>query len=300
MTLSMPAASASPPCLDESTFAGTVDDLPLGTRFRLGPEITPLQAEFLDRHGFLVFSQVASPDEVEAILADIQAVTDRLVESGQRSIYGVPIWMGTDPDGAPILQRMAFTTVMSEYLKSFVRDERFEPVRRIVGEDARIGDAEKDGAVFNTYVNVEGSLRPNLAWHTDALRDVFYNFEMPPPMFNVGLHFDRIRAEDGGLYVLPGTHRQSMASTLFSKIHFVSQAPDPNEVHVETWPGDLTIHDGRMWHRVATSSKTGWASMRRSMYVPYQRDAYQPKDEDSKPLLYHRLFDKIMKLRGAR
>jgi hypothetical protein len=31
---------------------------------------------------------------------------------------------------------------------------------------------QKDGVVFNRYVRSEGSLRPNLAWHTDALRDV--------------------------------------------------------------------------------------------------------------------------------
>ncbi|MCP4921276.1 MAG: phytanoyl-CoA dioxygenase family protein [Proteobacteria bacterium] len=298
MTLSMPTTDDAPPSLDESTFAGTVDDLPLSTRFRLGPEITALQAAFLERHGFILFSQVAKPDEVAAILADIQAITDELVESGERSIYGAPIWLGTDPDGKPLLQRMAFTTVMSVLLKGFVRDERFEPVRRVVGEDARIGDEEKDGAVFNTYV--DGSLRPSLAWHTDALRGVFYHLKPAAPMFNIGLHFDRIRPEDGGLYLLPGTHEQSLWSTRFSKIHFLSQAPDANEVHVETWPGDLTIHDGRMWHRVATSEKTGWESVRRSMYVPYVRDAYDPKSEDSQPLLYHRLFNRVMKWKGAR
>ncbi|MCP4807291.1 MAG: phytanoyl-CoA dioxygenase family protein [Proteobacteria bacterium] len=298
MTLSMPTTDDAPPSLDESTFAGTVDDLPLSTRFRLGPEITALQSAFLERHGFILFSQVAKPDEVAAILADIQAITDELVESGERSIYGAPIWLGTDPDGKPLLQRMAFTTVMSVLLKGFVRDERFEPVRRVVGEDARIGDEEKDGAVFNTYV--DGSLRPSLAWHTDALRDVFYHLKPAAPMFNIGLHFDRIRPEDGGLYLLPGTHEQSLWSTRFSKIHFLSQAPDANEVHVETWPGDLTIHDGRMWHRVATSEKTGWESVRRSMYVPYVRDAYDPKSEDSQPLLYHRLFNRVMKWKGAR
>lgn len=41
------------------------------------------------------------------------------------------------------------------------------------------------------------------------------------------------------------------------------------------------------------------------MYVPYVCDAYAPKDENSKPPLYHqlfdaRLFDAIVKLRGAR
>lgn len=295
-----PALEDAPPSLDESTWTASADELPLSTRFRLQAEITPLQRAFLEQHGFLVFSRVASQPEVDAILAEVQRITDELVESGQRSIFGVPIWMGTGPDGAPLLQRMAFTSTLSPMLREFVTHERFEPVRKLIGDDARIGHQEKDGAVFNQYVSVDGSLRPNLAWHTDALRDVTYNWKPPGPMLNVGLHFDRIRPEDGGLYLLPGTHTQSVASTLFRKIHFVSQAPDKNELHVETWPGDLTVHDGRMWHRVEGSPKTGWESMRRSMYVPYVCDAYAPKDENSKPRMYHRLFDFIMKLKGSR
>lgn len=294
------AYSPPPPCFDEGSFSGAVEELPLGTRFRLQSEITPLQRAFLDLNGFLVFSQVASQAEVDTLLTEVGRITAELVESGDRSVFGVPVWMGTDPDGAPLLQRMPFTSTRSQALRDFVTDDRFDCVRRLIGEDARIGHNEKDGAVFNQYVNVEGSLRPNLAWHTDALRDVTYNWAMPGPMLNVGLHFDRIRKEDGGLYVLPGTHTQSVWSTLFSKVHFVTQTPDPKEVHVETWPGDLTVHDGRMWHRVETSTKQGWESLRRSMYVPYVCDAFQPKGEDSKPRLYHRLFDQIMKLRGAR
>ncbi len=236
-----------PQVLDEARFAGTAEDLPLDTRFKLHGEITPLQSAFLQRNGFLVFSLVATQHEVDAILAEVEDITRELVASGQRSIYGVPVWMGSDPDGAPLLQRMPFTSSLST-----------------------------------------------------LLRDVFYKWAIPGPMLNVGLHFDRIRPSDGGLYLLPGTHEQSIWGTLFSKIHFVSQAPDPNEVHVETWPGDLTAHDGRMWHRVQANSKTGWESLRRSMYVPYVCDEYSPKDENSKPRLYHRLFDWVMKLRGAR
>ena len=40
--------------------------LPLDTRFKLGSEITPEQHAFLDKHGFLIFEQVISPEEVQA------------------------------------------------------------------------------------------------------------------------------------------------------------------------------------------------------------------------------------------
>jgi hypothetical protein len=247
-----------------------------------------------------VFDRVASRAEVEGILAEVDRVEAELLAAGKTQVYGVPVWFGFDPDGKDYLFRMGFSSVYSPYLAEFVRDARFEPVRRLIGEDARIGDREKDGVVFNRYVRAEGSLRPDLAWHTDALRDVFYNRRMPGPMLNVGLHFDRIRPEDGGLRLLPGTHTQGALSTLFRKIHFVTQAPDRAEIPVETWPGDLTVHDGRMWHRVEASPKTGWASLRRSMYVPYVRDAYQPKSEASATPAYMRLFDAIMRWRSAR
>ncbi len=275
-------------------------DLAFTTRFRLRSEITPVQLAFLDRHGFIVFDRVAQLGEVETILAEVDRVEQELLAEGKTKVYGVPVWFGKDPDGQNYLFRMGFTSVYSDYLGKFVRDDRFEPVRKLIGADARIGDREKDGVVFNRFVRAEGSLRPNLAWHTDALRDVGYNWKMPGPMLNVGLHFDRIRPQDGGLRVLPGTHTQSVWSMLFTKIHFVTQKPDPKEIPVETWPGDLTVHDGRMWHRVEGSPLTGWQSLRRSMYVPYVCDAYAPKSEDSPTPLYMRVFDTIMRWKGSR
>ncbi len=274
--------------------------LPLSTRFTLGPQITPVQSAFLARHGFLVFSQVASLEEVNGILAEVDRIEQELLAKKETKVFGVPVWFGLDPDGKDYLFRMGFTSVYSASLAAFVRDARFEPVRRLIGDDARIGEREKDGVVFNRYVRAPTSLRPNLAWHTDALRDVFYNWKMPGPMLNVGVHFDRIRPQDGGLRLVPGTHTQSAWSTLFSKIHFVSDGPDPQELAVETWPGDLTVHDGRMWHRVVASPVIGWESLRRSMYVPYVCDAYQPKSENSATPLYQRFFDVIVRWKARR
>jgi len=274
-------------------------DLPLSTRFTLRSAITPIQGSFLDKNGFIVFARVASEHEVRRVLSEIQGVEQKLINEGITSIYGVPIWLGSGPDGEPFLHRMGFSSLYSDWLDNFVQDPRFEPVRTLIGAQARIGTREKDGVVFNRYMNLPGGLRKDLAWHTDALRDVFYNWKMPGPMLNVGLHFDRIRPTDGGLRLLPGTHKQNTWSTLFSKIHFLTNDDDPREIMVETWPGDLSVHDGRMWHRVKSSPLIGPKSLRRSMYVPYIVDAYQPKDKNSKTKLYMRLFNAIMKTKGA-
>lgn len=301
----MNATSAPPPPFEEDALLHLPDAdatararaLPLNTRFRLRDVITPLQRAFLDVHGFLVFDRVLALDEVARMQEEILAVQAKLASEGTRQVFGVPVWFGDDPDGKPFLQRTGFFSVMSPWAWELLEGPRFQVVRALIGEDARIGQREKDGVVLNRYLNAPGSLRPNLGWHTDAMRDLFYNWAVPGPMLNVGLHLDRIRPEDGGLRILPGTHHDPFLLMAFRKPYFVAHRPDPKEVAVETWPGDLTVHDGRAWHRVETSPRTGWESLRTSMYIPYVRDAWQPKDENSRPMWYHRVFDTWLRLK---
>jgi phytanoyl-CoA hydroxylase len=261
---------------------------PLDTRFKLGPEMTDVQARFLEKHGFLVFDQVINMDEVNRMTSEIERIGEEWVKDGVRKVNGVPLFRGKDHEGHPFIQRLAFTSMHSEYIKSILHDPRFDPVRRLIGENARVGDQEKDGAVVSRYINCPGSVYPRLGWHTDGLRDVFY-LRAPKQMLNIGLHFDECNEDDGGLRLIPGTHDQGFWDTIFRKANFISHDVDPNELKVETKPGDLTIHDGRLWHRVQKSEHKGAKSLRRVMYVPYLTDKFQPKNENSSTPVYHHL-----------
>ena len=276
---------AAPP---DAVVKAVVDALPLSSRFQLQDDITPVQALFFDRHGYLVFDRVARPDEVERILAEVDRIQADWIAEGRTHVHGIPLFVGRDPDGNPFIQRFTFTSMFSPFLRGFVLDDRFEPVRRLVGEDARVGHDEMDGVVFNRYVKADGSAYPRLGWHTDGLRDLAY-LRMPAPMFNIGLHFDRIAPEDGGLRLIPGSHNQGLWDMCFRKFYFFDHTEDEAEVMVETWPGDLTVHDGRLWHRVGPSTKDGWQSLRRSMYVPYQRGEAIRRDDNSPTPIYHRI-----------
>lgn len=269
----------------------------LGTRFRLGQEITPEQQAYFDLYGYLHFEQVASPEEVGMITAELDAIEDRWRQEDRRWVNGVPVFWGLNPDGARWVQRFTFTSMFSERIRAFVLDHRFEPIRRMVSPDARVGHDEKDGVVVNRYANVPGSTYPRLGWHTDGLRDLAY-LHMPAAMYNVGLHLDEITADNGGLRLIPGSHRQGFLAMCFRKPYFIWHRPDPEEICVETKPGDLTVHDGRLWHRVARSTRTGWPSLRRSMYVPYQTGPYEPKSDESFTPFYHHLgrFQRWLKL----
>ena len=273
-------------------------ELPLTTRFTLGATVTAEQRAFLDRHGFLLFDRVATSDEVAMIVGEMERIERDWLAAGRTRVFGIPLFSGRDTGGQPFLQRLAFTSVFSEKIRAFVRDSRFAPILDLVGPDARIGDAEKDGVVINRYLNVPGSVYPRLGWHTDGLRDLFYG-RMPQRMLNIGLHLDRCTRENGGLRLIPGSHTQGFWSMCFRKAYFVSHGDDPAEICVETAPGDLTVHDGRLWHRVARSQYEGAPSLRRSMYLPYLTGPYEPKSDDSPTPFYHRLGERMRGRRGT-
>lgn len=273
-------------------------NLPLNTRFDLGPSLTDEQKAFLDTHGFLHFRRVASPEEVAMICEEMDRIEARFIAEDRKFVFGIPVFWGKGLGGRRWVQRFAFSSTFSERIKAFVRDQRFEPIRALFGEDARVGDAEKDGVVINRYLNVPGSAYPRLGWHTDGLRDLFYG-RMPKQMLNIGLHLDACDASNGGLRLIPGTHRQGFWSMCLHKFYFLSHAPDPREIVVETEPGDLTVHDGRLWHRVERSIHTGEKSLRRSMYVPYLTGPYEPKSDQSSTPAYHHIGRFLRWWRGA-
>jgi hypothetical protein len=80
---------------------------------------------------------------------------------------------------------------------------------------------------------------------------------------------------------------------LFGKKQFIDHRSDPREAAFEIERGDLTIHDGRLWHRVEVSPNFGEKSRRRVMYVPIITGKFKPKNSTSKTPFYHR-FAKVV------
>jgi ectoine hydroxylase-related dioxygenase (phytanoyl-CoA dioxygenase family) len=127
-----------------------------------------------------------------------------------------------------------------------------------------------------------------MGWHTDSPRDLFLGKKIMP-MLNVGIHLDDCPFENGGLRVIPGTHKQSLFSLLFKKKYFFDTKADPNEVGFDIEAGDLTVHDGNIWHRVQESPFTGEKSKRRVMYIPIITGKYHPRSNKSATPFYHKV-----------
>lgn len=270
-----------------------VTNPPPAAAYEWNGEFTDEQAAFLDEHGFIRFKNFATMEEVEMIRGELAKIQAQWIAEDREFANGIPIKYGIDENGEKFVNRFAFTSQYSEKMTEFFHGERWKVVQRICGPDHRLGLDEKDGVVVNHYLNIPSSNFRKLGWHIDALRDVFYG-KLPEPMWNVGMYLDDSYRNKGALRLIPGTHKQNLAAMFFGKAHFMAHDDDPREYIVEADPGDLTLHDGRLWHRVGVPTAVGAASRRRTMYVPFLSGAELKKDENSKTPFYHR-FSKLVK-----
>lgn len=261
--------------------------------FTLSEKLTQQQIDFFSTHGFIHFKNFITKPTVTSIIQASEEVQQNWINTDIRKINGVPIKYGKDIDGKKIVQRFAFINQHHKTLSGLLLDPRLSALLPLAGNDSRLGTEEKDGMVFNHYVNGPESSFTKMGWHTDGLRDIFYGGKLNP-MLNVGIHLSTQSEANGGLKIIPGTHKQSIYQMLFRKKYFLDNNPDRNELSISPEEGDLTVHDGRLWHRVAQSSVYGEESRRRVIYIPIIAGKYTPKNENS-PTVFYQRFAGIVK-----
>lgn len=261
-------------------------------KFTLGNKITDEQKDFFNQNGFIHFKDFIKPETVNDIINASTLVQQQWIRNEKVKVNGIPIKYGKDLDGSAIVQRFAFLNQHHPLFAELTHDPRFETLLELIGHGARLGTEEKDGMVLNHYVNGHESKFTQMGWHTDGLRDIFHGQKLNP-MLNVGIHLNTLKPENGGLRVLPGTHKQSLYQMLFRKKYFLDNKADTNEIAITPNAGDLTIHDGRLWHRVAQSSVIGEESRRRVIYIPIIAGKYEPKNENSPTAFYQRFANLV-------
>lgn len=263
------------------------------SNFELGNSLTEEQLNFFNEHGVIVFRNFISREKVETYIAEIKRIEQEWISEGRDKVNGIPLKFGKTEDGHLTIQRLCFASLYSKTLHDLLQDERLNAlIGLLYPYDGRIGEKEKDGLVVNNYINSPNSTFKQMGWHTDSPRDLFLGQKIMP-MLNVGIHLDTCLFENGGLRVIPGTHKQNVLQLLFGKKYFVDNTDDEREVGFDMFSGDLSVHDGRLWHRVKQCPLTGEASRRRVMYVPIITGKYKPKTEKSKTPFYHLFTSKV-------
>ncbi len=261
--------------------------------FVLGDKLTEEQKAFFDKNGVIIFRKVLNPGTVEFFKQELARIEQQWLAEGREKINGVPLKFGEDENGKKIIQRLCFLSLYIPAMHDLLQEPRIQALVELLHPyEGRISENEKDGLILNHYVRTPKSKFTQMGWHTDSPRDLFLGQKIMP-MLNVGIHLDDTPFENGGLRVLPGTHKQGMLRLLFGKKYFIDNNADPREVGFDIYAGDITVHDGRIWHRAQQSPYLGEKSRRRVLYVPIITGKYMPKHEKSKTPFYHRLASKV-------
>jgi ectoine hydroxylase-related dioxygenase (phytanoyl-CoA dioxygenase family) len=258
-------------------------------KFILNGEPTQEQIASFDLNGFVHYKKFLDDFTIKSIIDALYTLQQKWIAENVKEVNGIPIRYGFDENNQPIIHRFAFTSLHSEAVHKLVNHPSIQALRKLLQEeDARLGENEKDGVVVNQYFNTSNSKMKQMGWHTDSLRDIFYGRRVKP-MLNIGINLTDSKKMHGGLRVLKGTHKQSLYQMIFRKPYYVNNEQDENEVAIETEAGDVTVHHGHIWHRVATSEMRGMESRRITMYIPIVCGKYAPKDEHSFTPIYHRM-----------
>ena len=263
--------------------------------FTLGEKLTTEQKNYFNKFGFLHFKNFLPKDIVQLFRNEATKIEHDLIANNIDKINGVPLKFGQDENGQKTIQRMCFLSQKSDIFHEYLKDNRLKALLELLPDNQnRIGEFEKDGLVFNNYINTPNSGFKKMGWHTDSPRDLFLGTGIKK-MLNIGTHLDDCPIENGGLRVLPSTHTLSKIKVLFLKKQFIDHDADPNEVGLNIEAGDLTVHDGDLWHRVELCPFMGEKSRRRVMYFPIIQGKYDPKNENSKTPFYHKLGKILVK-----
>lgn len=263
--------------------------------FELGESLTDEQKAFFEKNGVIVFRNFLPQSTVQSILSEYKQIERKLLDENVEKVNGTPLKFGKDENENKTIQRFCFLNQFSPMLNELLNDIRLEALTELVAPyEGRVAHNEKDGLVLNNYVNMPNSTFTQMGWHTDSPRDLFLGQKIMP-MLNVGIHLDTCLFDNGGLRVIPGTHHQNTFKLLFGKKYFLDNNDDDREIGFDMFSGDLSVHDGRLWHRVKRSPVFGEASRRRVMYVPIITGKYNPKHQNSKTPFYHKFISSVLK-----
>jgi len=260
-------------------------------KFKLESTFTKEQQDFFNKHGFVHFTGVFSPQEVKEFISGYEEAQEKLIKSKEKVVMGIPVIFGHDENGKRIVQRFPYTSKYSERIHEMAIDARIQGFKHLLKQkSSRVTEDERDGVVFNHYVNSKHSRFKQMGWHTDSIREVFYGKKVYETL-NIGIYLDDSSAVNGGLRILPGTHKQNLFGMLFTKMYYRNTKEDKDEVLVVANAGDVVVHHGHMWHRVGHSEHKDGVSRRRIMYIPVLCGPKQkPKPEGKKKTpIYHHL-----------
>jgi len=184
---------------------------------------TDLRIEQIVRRGYTVFEDVYDSQELEAARDKIDRIySEQVEEVGDEKIL-------VDIGDANIArQLLAYDDF---FLKSATNPKITDIIRKMMGDYIVLYQQ-------NANIHMPGTSHTTGPWHRDL---TFLHFTSSRPIAMTALHIiDDYTEENGGLSILPGTHRDES----FPSFDYL----DENKVFVCIPAGSVLLFDSNMWH----------------------------------------------------
>lgn len=210
--------------------------------------LSPEQSQHFASHGYLVLPSVVDGETVSQMLAVVRAQ----VESGEG-----PVEYEADLQypGAPSSRQAQGGRTIRRLLRAHTRHPLFADWFL----DARILQALTellDGPVVQAkaHHNCVMTKQPRFSSDTGWHQDIRYWSFTRPDLISVWLALGNETLENGGLKVIPGTHRMDFARDRYDEKLFLRPEPPENAaliaraVDVPLAPGDVLLFHARLFH----------------------------------------------------
>jgi hypothetical protein len=201
--------------------------------------------------GFLHVRGVFSADEMAAADAEVDRLAAAARPGDDRS------WWATDADGQERCCRLVYSTQRSAVLRQLEEDPRVRRLGTLAHPEHRVAPDRMEGSAVILKLPGRTTGLANIPWHQDCGMGGHAVF---CPNTSVGIQLTGSSAATGNLAVVPGSHGQTLA------YDWERRLTDVPVVHVDTEPGDVTLHVADVMH--ASPEPTG-AGGRRTLYVTF-------------------------------
>ena len=166
-------------------------------------------------------------------------------------------WWVSREDGTSEVCRLVYSTLRSAELAALEQDPRVRRLATLLDPTIKLAPDRMEGSAVLLKVPGPTKGLSNIPWHQDCGMG---GHAILCPSVSVGIQLTGSDASTGNLLVVPGSHGQA--------IHYRWEEclEDVPVVHIDTAPGDVTVHVQDLMH--ASPQPTG-AGGRRTMYVTY-------------------------------
>ncbi|HEV2999127.1 MAG TPA: phytanoyl-CoA dioxygenase family protein [Solirubrobacteraceae bacterium] len=200
--------------------------------FALGDGVTAGQRAWYEQFGFIVFRGVLSPEEVETIRGEAEALERRTL-AGELPPSDVDDLTppSRDEAGNARLHRLPYFTRYCPGAREIVHQPRIASLARLVADDAWMLEDTLHGAIWQLKRGGKGSRYSEIRWHID-----FEDDHVLSPVVSAGIYLDESTVRNGCLAVVPMSHR------------YPPRKLPPVPLLVEARPGDVVCHAHNVYH----------------------------------------------------